>query len=128
MECVQLAAAFAALRPIQTFGHSRKRQQAARTPYASRGSVTDTNNRTRVMVLDWFRATKPALVKELAEANVLFDIAMVEGVGGVAGLFERIPPAQIAFGSNAPFFYFEAALLKLREAGFGPEQFRARND
>src|SRR6058998_3325679 len=46
MECVQLAAAFAALRPIQTFGHSRKRQQAARTPYASRGSVTDTNNRT----------------------------------------------------------------------------------
>src|SRR5881409_1908402 len=45
MECVQLAAAFAALRPIQTFGHSRKRQQAARTPYASRGSVTDTNNR-----------------------------------------------------------------------------------
>src|SRR5436309_8446829 len=49
MECVQLAAAFAALRPIQTFGHSRKRQQAARTPYASRGSVTDRNNRARVL-------------------------------------------------------------------------------
>src|SRR5206468_11527243 len=48
MECVLLAAAFAALRPIQTFGHSRKRQQAARTPYASRGSVTDRNNRAPI--------------------------------------------------------------------------------
>src|SRR5437867_4420617 len=54
MECVQLAAAFAALRPIQTFGHSRKRQQAARTPYASRGSVTDTNSRTHCGVLHVF--------------------------------------------------------------------------
>jgi hypothetical protein len=78
---------------------------------------------TRLMLLNWFRTVKPALLNELAEAGVLFDIAMVEGVGGVGGLFERIPASQIAFGSNAPFFYFEAALLKLLESGLKRDQF-----
>src|SRR5216117_2942788 len=49
MECVQLAAAFDCGRTFEWALTRRKRQQAARTPYASRGSVTDTNNRTRCL-------------------------------------------------------------------------------
>src|SRR5206468_2970020 len=45
MECVQLAAAFDCGRTFEWALTRRKRQQAARTPYASRGSVTDRNNR-----------------------------------------------------------------------------------
>src|SRR5437867_13187056 len=45
MECVQLAAAVDCGRTFEWALTRRKRQQAARTPYASRGSVTDRNNR-----------------------------------------------------------------------------------
>src|SRR5881409_1908401 len=57
MECVQLAAAFDCGRTFEWALTRRKRQQAARTPYASRGSVTDTNNSTRTTfaVLTIFR-------------------------------------------------------------------------
>src|SRR5881397_2021278 len=58
MECVQLAAAFDCGRTFEWALTGRKRQQAARTPYASRGSVTDTNNRTRRFGADLTRPLK----------------------------------------------------------------------
>jgi predicted TIM-barrel fold metal-dependent hydrolase len=78
----------------------------------------------RMMLLNWHRALKPALRKELVAAGVWFDIASVEGVGGVAALMDQIPERQIVFGSNAPFFYFEAARLKLQEAALAPQQLK----
>jgi uncharacterized protein len=49
--------------------------------------------------------------------EVYFDTAMVEGVGGVAKLAAEVSPARVLFGSHSPFFYFESAALKIREAG-----------
>jgi hypothetical protein len=50
--------------------------------------------------------------------NVYFDFSMVEGVGGVAHLAQKISIQRLLFGSNYPLFYFESALLKVRESGF----------
>ena len=51
-----------------------------------------------------------------------FDLAMLEGIEGVARLVEQLPPERVLFGSNFPLFYFEAALLKVQESGLSEER------
>jgi len=58
------------------------------------------------------------LEKMLAAGNVYFDISMVEGVGGVARMAQKISTQRVVFGSNYPLYYFESALLKIEESGF----------
>jgi len=48
--------------------------------------------------------------------NVYFDIAMNEGIGGLESLIAATSPDRVLFGSHYPFFYFESALLKVRES------------
>ena len=63
----------------------------------------------------------PALVQE---TQITFDIAAVEGNGGLGRLIEgqlynysgAIPVERLVFGSHAPFFPCESALLKLFES------------
>jgi hypothetical protein len=57
--------------------------------------------------------------------NVYFDIAYREGVGGVAKFIHATSPTRVLFGSHFPFFYWESAFLKVREAGLSPEQEKA---
>jgi hypothetical protein len=57
------------------------------------------------------------LQRLMSTSQVYFDIAVVEGVGGVARLAQEISVQRVLFGSNFPLFYFESALLKVREAG-----------
>jgi predicted TIM-barrel fold metal-dependent hydrolase len=66
-------------------------------------------------------ASVSALVRE---TQVMFDIAAVEGNGGVGRLIDgknpsyrgAIPVERLAFGSHAPFFPCESALMKLFES------------
>ena len=58
----------------------------------------------------------PALLTRLVEAGVWFDLATLEGVAGIEGVLQRAPAVQLTFGSHSPYFYFEAALLKLQES------------
>jgi len=87
--------------------------------------------RLRVVLLNWFRAVgtrstaSPStnlLVKLGCTGQVSFDIAMVEGVGGVGQLLEQVPTNRVLFGSHAPFYYFESAALKLQESILSKEQ------
>lgn len=63
--------------------------------------------------------------RELAAAGVSFDIAMVEGVGCVAKLASEVSSQRVLFGSHSPFFYFESATLKMKEAGLPDADSRA---
>ncbi len=60
-----------------------------------------------------------------AGGEVCLEIAMVEGPAGVERLLQHVPLARLCFGSHAPFYIFESALLKLKESDLGDEQLRA---
>lgn len=71
----------------------------------------------RIILLNGFRALNIDSAAGLAaRGNVFFDIAMLEGVGGVGRLAEKVPIERILFGSHFPLFYFESALFKMRES------------
>jgi predicted TIM-barrel fold metal-dependent hydrolase len=79
----------------------------------------------RLMILNWWPALRAERLRPLADAGeIYFDIAMLEGIEGVARLVEQLPPERVLFGSNFPLFYFEAALLKVQESGL-PEAGKA---
>ena len=60
----------------------------------------------------------PLRQKIAAAGDVYFDIAMVEGVGGVGVLASELSPKRVVFGSHFPLFYLQSAALKIKEAGF----------
>src|SRR4029077_1780226 len=66
-----------------------------------------------------------ALVTLLRSGEVDVEIAMLERVAGVANLLSEVPLERVLFGSHAPFFYFESALLKLKESALSAEQLKA---
>jgi predicted TIM-barrel fold metal-dependent hydrolase len=82
--------------------------------------------RLRLVLLNHGGVVNPALLRKLTDAGQVYaDIAMVEGLSGVAKLLQAGLPARLVFGSHYPFYYLESALLKLREAGLEPDQEKA---
>lgn len=63
----------------------------------------------------------PALLNLCKVGEVHAEIAMLEGVGGVGNLLTQVPANRVVFGSHAPLFYFESALLKLQESPLSEE-------
>jgi len=57
-----------------------------------------------------------SVVNAGASANLFFDIANVELVGGVGDVAQEIGAEHLLFGSHAALFYIESSILKLREA------------
>lgn len=80
----------------------------------------------RLVLLNAHSALKgEARLTLLRSGDVSVDIATLEGVVGVAGLLDQVPHDRVLFGSHAPLFYFEAALLKLKESALSEPQLRA---
>jgi hypothetical protein len=80
----------------------------------------------RIVLLNSQRVLRSQTLADLiAAGEVYVEIAMLEGVGGVASLLAQVPPSRVLFGSYAPVFYFESALLKLQESPLGDEQLGA---
>lgn len=80
----------------------------------------------RIVLLNSQRVLRgQALADLIAAGEVYVEIAMLEGVGGVANLLAKTPLSRVLFGSYAPLFYFESALLKLQESPLSDEQLGA---
>lgn len=80
--------------------------------------------RLRLELLNAFRPlTLEKAASLLAAGQVFVEIAMLESVGGVGKLLDKVPPARVLFGSHFPFYYHESAVLKLRESAL-PEPLR----
>ena len=89
------------------------------------GELLRTRPNLRLLLLNSQATLRGADLQQLA-TNDRFgvDIAMQEGVGGVAGLVRTVGPTQVFFGSHLPLFALESAILKMREAGLdeGPRR------
>jgi len=59
-------------------------------------------------------------------AGVATDFAMVEGVHGLRNLAGALP-GRVLFGSYYPCFYFESAVLKLKESGLDRKPIETEN-
>ena len=66
-----------------------------------------------------------SLVDLIDAGEICVEIAMLDGIGGVGNLLRKVPLDRILFGSYAPLFYFESALLKLKESPLTDGQLRA---
>lgn len=79
----------------------------------------------RVQLLNAFRALRVPQALSLAAHGVAFDLTMLEGIEAIANLLKQFPVDMLCFGSNAPLFYFESAMLKLRESELSDRQLEA---
>jgi predicted TIM-barrel fold metal-dependent hydrolase len=71
----------------------------------------------RVMLLGAIRSPRGGPLGLLAKTEqVSFDISALETVGGVALALEHVPPDRLLYGSHAPFYYPEAAAMKMSES------------
>ena len=98
----------------------RMQHPLVRVPHVDTKPLVDllrTLPQARVLLLNWSRGVPADLLPKLAgTGQVSFEISSVESVGGVARLLGEVPAQRVLFGSNAPFFYFESAALKLQES------------
>jgi predicted TIM-barrel fold metal-dependent hydrolase len=76
----------------------------------------------RVQILNWKSARGDPARRMASSGQVYLDFAMTENPGGIARLLKTVPLDRVLFGSNFPLFYFESALLKIREAGLSPKE------
>lgn len=85
--------------------------------------IVKTVPRLRLVALNQKR--DPSSKQIAAAGQVWFDIAMVEGAGGVRALAADLPRGRVLFGSHFPLFPLESSALKVREAGFSAGEEKA---
>jgi predicted TIM-barrel fold metal-dependent hydrolase len=104
----------------------RTQNPLLRVPDVQLGPAPDLLRKTpklHLQIVNSNRLPAESIAKLIEAGDSYFDLARVEGVHGLEGLVQQAPE-RVVFGSHSPFFYFESALLKLKEAGLNEEQRR----
>ena len=81
--------------------------------------------RARVLLLNSGKILQRPPERFAAARGLYHDIARVDGSGEVARVMRALPRGAVVFGTHAPFFIFESALIKIDEAGLEPADVRA---
>lgn len=97
-------------------------------------SLLQKNPQAKVQLLNSWQWTRVAAARTLLTMeNVMHDIAGLEGAGGVGRMLDgthgnypgQVPVERLLFGSHAPYFAVEAALLRLFESDLTRPQLQA---
>jgi len=80
--------------------------------------------RARVLLLNSGKILTRSLERFTTAPGLFHDIARADASGTVGRMVKALPPGRVLFGSHAPFFIFESALIKIDESGLAPEQVR----
>ncbi len=73
--------------------------------------------KARVLLLNSGKVLESALGPKLAALpGVAFDIARIEAAGSVGRHLRRLPAGRLVFGTHAPLFIYESAVIKLYES------------
>ena len=97
-------------------------------------SLVDATPNAKIQLLHFADAPQAdALTQFMAKPNTFLDISRLEGngavgrmIGSVEGLpSARVPVDRIVFGSHAPYFPVETAILKLIESPLDAQQLQA---
>ena len=77
----------------------------------------------RAVLLNALRsASAPVPAKLAAAEGIYFDIASLDGIGGVERLAKQVSAKRVLFGSHAPFYILESAALKMKESALAPAE------
>lgn len=79
----------------------------------------------RVLLLNSGKVLQRVPERLAATRGLSYDTARIEGSGEVGRLAQALPRGSIVFGTHAPFFIFESALIKMDESGLGADDLRA---
>jgi len=89
----------------------------------------------KIQLLSWNERVNSGLLKKLvSETSVVLDIPWLEGTGQLGRLIDGngwsgpetpVPVERLLFGSHAPYFPIEAAIIKLFESPLTLEQMKA---
>jgi predicted TIM-barrel fold metal-dependent hydrolase len=100
------------------------RLQAADVELEPLPAMMRAHPQAKVMLLN-YKPTAGGL-KTLPEVpNLFVDTARVEGTDGYAHWLRTWPPSRVVFGSHAPFFIYESALIKAYEAELSDDELLA---
>ena len=112
----------------------RVHHPAINVPLVNASPLPDVLKKAPLAKVQLINSAGPLLANNVSalvrETQITFDIAATEGNGGVGRLIEgtnpsyrgAIPVERLVFGSHAPFFPCESALLKLFESPLSLEQ------
>ncbi len=74
-----------------------------------------------VVLLGAMRSVSPRMLRSMRNWGLVYvEHSMLEGLGALERLMEDFSPARVLFGTHAPLFVPEAAVLKLTEAALPP--------
>ncbi|WP_169974148.1 amidohydrolase family protein [Tautonia rosea] len=88
-------------------------------------SLSATMPRLRLMLLNAGRLLGLTPKRVLGSGTISIEIATMEGVGASDRLIEDLGSDRILFGTHAPLFVPESAVLKLRESTLDADALRA---
>ena len=69
--------------------------------------------------------TSPLFKRLFETSGVYYDISRVEGVAAVGNMMRQFPSDRVLFGTHAPFFIYESAVIKLYEADLSDAEIHA---